>query len=209
MFSYFSKKYNTSISNIMKIYNQQLSLNQSQSHYMKNFLYKTNTKNNFLKNFDLQLYYTCKFSEISENICNIAEKNNFYKDDIIRLFKEDKQYTQLILENYNCLYLKYNNKIIGFLLFSIDNFESIIQFLFIDHNYRQKSLGSFLVLFQKKVIKYLKNLGLIKINKKFILSAYTKNPAMINLLLKTNFMQLPHNNPHLTDHKYYILKFKV
>jgi hypothetical protein len=150
-----------------------------------------------------QYYYTSTFDNdnIIDNIKHLSTYYNFYPSDIYRIFI-DHYY---IIHNYHCIYIKSNHEIVGFILFSTNKNEVILQFIFIQPQSRRNHLSYNLINLMQNTICRLKNLGLIKFNKNAVYSTFTKNPIMMNLLQKFNYKKInKHNNPKLKNHSYFI-----
>jgi GNAT superfamily N-acetyltransferase len=190
-----------------KIYKEKCSLCESQNYYMNRFIKNKYRSFKILNDAGVTLHYTSLFDNIKKDIYELSKKNSFYLNDIYCLFIRDNKHTKLILQDYHCLYLKKDYDIIGYILFTTDINEVILQFLLIDPLYQKKSLGTFLINMLEICIHYLRDTGLLKY-KNGIISAYTYSPTMMHILEKLNYVkQKSHTNNNIQDHDLFSKKF--
>lgn len=206
-FQRYAKLLGKSVNQIKCLYDERKKLCLSQNYYVRKFITRKQKCYDVLTNHRLTLHYTSTFDSIAAEIVQLSRKDSFYIYDIEKLFIQDVKHVKLILEDYHCLYLKDGFDIIGFILFSTDTQEIIVQFLFIDSPYRCSGLGSFLLNMVEITTHYLCSMGLVKY-KKGIISTYTYNPRMAKLLESFNYIKNDsHNNKNLQDHWYYYKSF--
>jgi GNAT superfamily N-acetyltransferase len=193
--------------NLDRLYNEKRNLCESQNHYMNKFIRNKQWSFKELRDQQISLHYTSIFDEIKKDIYQLSKKNSFYVSDIYSLFIKDSKHMKLITQDYHCLYLKKEFDVIGFILFTTDQKEIILQFILVDPQFRGKNLGSLLINMVEICIYYLRNTGLLKY-KNGIISAYTYSPIMTRILEKHNYVkQIEHDNPNLQDHDYFRKSF--
>lgn len=208
-FVIYSKKQDIPVNKLRILYEDQKSICLSQNHYMRKFVSRKNTLSSSMIVNNITLHYTSWFQNygFAEEILSLSNKNDFYQEELTRLFKTDNKHVQLILDNYHCIYLKNSDRIIGYILFTTSPKEVLIQFLFISPEYRKRGFGLFLLNYVEIVVYYLRSLGFVK-NKKGIICAYTTNVSMCSLLEKMNYERRVHHIERLMDHDYYCKSFR-